>query len=114
MMKSTAKLDVVYGSGNLFRDLGDADADVRQLKAVLAAEIIKLLDQDSLTVRKAQELTGIDAGDFARIRNVRLERFTVDRLLGIVYKLGARVDLTLKVRRTAPRKQDATRARALP
>jgi predicted XRE-type DNA-binding protein len=99
MRKPAVKLDVVYGSGNLYRDLGNLDSDVRQLKAILAAEIVKLLDQDALTVRKAQERTGVDAGDFARIRNAKLERFTVDRLMGIVNKLGARVDLSLKIRR---------------
>ena len=32
-------LDVVRGSGNVFRDLGHKNADVLQLKAILAAEI---------------------------------------------------------------------------
>jgi hypothetical protein len=36
-----------------------ADADVRQLKAILAAAIIKTLDHGGLSVRKAQSLTGI-------------------------------------------------------
>ena len=31
----------VRGSGNIYRDLSIPDADVRQLKAILAAEIIK-------------------------------------------------------------------------
>ena len=93
------KLDTVHGSGNLFRDLGDTDSDVRQLKTLLAAEIIKLLDRKQLTVRKAQELTGVDAGDFARIRNAKLERFTVDRLIGIVNRLGSRVDVSVRLRR---------------
>ena len=39
-MKSE-ELEVVRGSGNVFRDLGYENADVEQLKAVLAAEIIQ-------------------------------------------------------------------------
>ncbi len=35
------QLDLVRGSGNIYRDFNVADADVRQLKAILAAEIIK-------------------------------------------------------------------------
>jgi hypothetical protein len=42
------KLEVVRGSGNIFRDFGDADADVKQLKVILAAEIIKKLDRERL------------------------------------------------------------------
>jgi len=38
---NTEKLDVVRGSGNVFRDLGRENADLEQLKALLAAEIIK-------------------------------------------------------------------------
>lgn len=57
-------LELVRGSGNIYRDFDVPDADVRQLKAVLAAEIIKRLDKNGLTVRRAQSLTGIDAGDF--------------------------------------------------
>jgi hypothetical protein len=63
------KLDVVRGSGNVYRDLGVADPDVRQLKAILAAEIIKVLHRDGLSVRGAQARTGIAAADFSRIRN---------------------------------------------
>src|SRR5262245_47087192 len=92
------KLDVVRGSGNVFRDFGDPDADVKQLKALLAAEIIKRLDREGLSVRKAQDRTGIDASDFARIRNAKLERFTVDRLMTLVNRLGARVEVALKLR----------------
>jgi hypothetical protein len=52
-----AKLEVVRGSGNVFRDFGDPDADAKQLKAILAAEIIKKLDREGLSTRKAQALT---------------------------------------------------------
>jgi hypothetical protein len=48
-MKSE-KLDLVRGSGNAFRDLGIENADVLQLKAILAGEIIKTLDREELTV----------------------------------------------------------------
>lgn len=92
------KLEVVHGSGNIFRDLQDPDADIKQLKAILAAEIIKKLDRDGLTVRKAQQRTGFDASDFTRIRNAKLERFTIDRLMTIVNRLGSRVEVVVKLR----------------
>jgi len=99
-MKSE-KLDVVRGSGNVFRDLGRENADVEQVKAILAAEIIKAIDQDNLTVRAAQDRTGFAAADFSRIRNADLKRFTVDRLMAILNGLGTRVELKVRVRRTA-------------
>lgn len=95
------KLEVVRGTGNAFRDLGHQNADAEQFKAILAAEIIKVLDRDGLSVRAAHERTGIAAADFSRIRNVNLGRFTVDRLMSIINRLGSRVDVKIRVRRTA-------------
>ena len=48
------RLDVTRGSGNVFRDLGHENADIAQCKAILAAEIIKALDRDGLSVRAAR------------------------------------------------------------
>jgi predicted XRE-type DNA-binding protein len=94
------KLEILHGSGNVFRDLGVENADGEQFKAILAAEIIRKLDRDGLSVRKAQSLTGIAAADFSRIRNADLGRFTIDRLMMIVNRLGSRIDVAVKFRRT--------------
>lgn len=79
--------DLIPGTGNLFRDLGEPDADLRQAKAVLAAAIIKSLDAQSLTVRAAAEKTGFAAADFSRVRQVNLARFTLDRLVRMLQAL---------------------------
>lgn len=93
------KLKTVRGSGNIFRDLGRKDAGLLQLKALLAAEIIHTLDELGLTVRKAHDLTHIAAADFSRIRNADLDRFTIDRLLTILNRLGRDVDVSVSVKR---------------
>ncbi len=98
-MRKSEELEVSRGSGNVFRDLGAEDADVLQLKALLAGEIIKMLDREQLTVRAAHAQTGIAAADFSRVRNADLARFTVDRLMTIIGRLGSRVEVTVKVRR---------------
>jgi len=90
---------VIRGSGNIYRDLKKENADIKQLKAILAAEIIKALDREGLTVREAQARTGIAAADFSRIRNADLARFTADRLMSIINRLGSRIEVAVKVRR---------------
>ena len=92
------KLELIRGSGNIFRDLSRDNADLEQLKALLAAEIIKLLDRRKLTVRAAQARTGFAAADFSRIRNADLSRFTADRLMSILNRLGSRVDVRIRVK----------------
>jgi predicted XRE-type DNA-binding protein len=92
-------LELIRGSGNVYRDFNMPDADVRQLKAVLAAEIIKKPDKDGVSVRKAQSLTGIDAGDFSRVRSADFRRISVERLMAMINGLGSRVEVKVKVRR---------------
>ena len=93
------RLEVKRGSGNVFRDLGQKNADIEQFKAILAAEIIKTLDREGLSVREAQGRTGVAAADFSRIRNADLGRFTIDRLMSIINRLGSRLEVKVKVRR---------------
>lgn len=96
-------LELVRGSGNIYRDFDVPDADIRQLKAILAAEIIKTLDKKGLTVRKAQSLTGIDAGDFSRVRNADFRRISVERLMAMINRLGSRVEVAVTLRRAETR-----------
>jgi len=104
------KLDVVRGSGNAFRDLGHKSADAEQFKAILTAEVIKALNRERLTVRAAHARTGIAAADFSRIRNANLGRFTVDRLISVLNRLGSRVEVKVRVRRAAASVQEAVGA----
>ena len=57
-MKSE-KLEIVKGSGNVFRDLGHKNADADQFKAILAAEIIKALDRTSLAFAARRAALGL-------------------------------------------------------
>jgi len=107
------KLEVVRGSGNVFRDLGHENADAEQLKAILAAEIIKALDREHLTVRAAHSRTGIAAADFSRIRNADLGRFTLDRLFSILNRLGSRVEVKVRVRQAEGATNKKHRSEAL-
>ncbi|MCY3838517.1 MAG: helix-turn-helix transcriptional regulator [Gammaproteobacteria bacterium] len=80
-MTEEPEFELVEGTGNVFRDLGDPDADLKHAKALLAADIISALDDSGLSVRKAGEATGFAAADYSRVRNANLGRFTIDRLM---------------------------------
>ena len=101
---SEKDIELAHGSGNVFRDLGDPQADLKQAKAVLAAQIIAVLDDRGLAVRKAASLTGFAAADFSRIRNADLGRFALDRLMKMLAALDANARVTVKVdpSRSAP------------
>ena len=64
MSKTADDGELVYGSGNVFRAFGRADADVQQTKALLAARIIGILDNEGLSTRKVEGRTGVSHADF--------------------------------------------------
>jgi predicted XRE-type DNA-binding protein len=90
-------MELVYGSGNIYRDLGRPNPEARQLKAILAAQISMVLKGEGITTRQAQEMTGVNHADFARVRAGKLDRFTVDRLLAMLEGLGQEVEVSVTV-----------------
>ena len=98
MTKKSEPLEIVRGSGNVFADFGHVNAVGEQVKAFLAAEIIKAMDVQEMTARQAEDRTGIAASDFSRIRHVKLDRFTIDRLIAILERLDTTIDVQVTVR----------------
>jgi predicted XRE-type DNA-binding protein len=97
-MSDNDDLELIRGTGNIFRDFNHPDPELEQLRAILAARIIKTLDARKLTVRQAHEMTGFAAADFSRVRRANLGRFTVDRLMTMLGRLGEDVEVTVKDR----------------
>ncbi len=97
------EIDLVRGSGNVYRDFGRPNAGLEQARALIAAKIIRNLDARKLSTRDAERLTGVSHSEFSRIRNARLRRFTLDRMIAILGKLDENVEVqvTFKVRRPA-------------
>lgn len=97
---SKDEFELIRGSGNVFRDFDDPDADVKQAKAILAARIIGILDDRKHSVRTVAGMTGFAAADFSRIRNADLGRFTLDRLIRMLGALDDSIEVTIQL---APR-----------
>lgn len=92
------KMEIVRGNGTVFRDFGHPNADVEQTKALLAAKIIGVLDDQALSTRKAEALTGVNHSEFTRIRRMNLDRFSIDRLITILNRLHQRVEINVTLR----------------
>jgi predicted XRE-type DNA-binding protein len=90
--------ELVRGCGNVFRDFNIPNADLEQARAILAAKIIGVLDERELSVRAAEKLTGVAASEFSRIRSVKLDRFTLDRMITILGKLDQNIEITIDVK----------------
>ena len=97
MTQTNELIEIVRGSGNVFAEFGHPGALAEQVKASLAAEIIKAMDAQALNARQAEGRTGITASDFSRIRHVKLDHFTIDRLLTILERLDNQVEVQMAV-----------------
>jgi predicted XRE-type DNA-binding protein len=93
MTEQETDFELVRGSENVFQDHCVADPEMRQLRAILAAEVIKTLDARGLSTREAHKVTGVAAADFSRIRNVKLKGFTIDRLMTSLTRLNREIDI---------------------
>ena len=96
-MSQKDEFELVRGSGNVFRDLGEKDADLKQAKAILAARIIAVMDERKIGVRKAGTMTEFAAADFSRVRNADLGRFTLDRLIKMLSALDDSIEVTIQL-----------------
>jgi predicted XRE-type DNA-binding protein len=90
-------MELVRGSGNVYRDFGRPDAGLEQARGIIAAKIIRILDARELSTRDAEKLTGVAHSEFSRIRNTQLRRFTLDRLISILGKLDEDVEVNVTV-----------------
>ncbi len=69
------------------------DSSTDTIKSELAARIVTMLDQRRLTVRSAGIVAATAAADLSRIRQGKLDRFTVDRLIAILTRLDQSLEV---------------------
>jgi predicted XRE-type DNA-binding protein len=76
---------IVRSSGNVFADLGFADAGERQTKVRLAMAINNVLSRRELSQASAAKLRGINQPKVSALSKYRLEGFSVERLDAVPY-----------------------------
>ena len=75
-------------SGNVFADLGLPNPEERLLKANIAMQIDAIITAQGLTQEQAAQITGLPQSNISQILNGHLRGYSVERLLGVVNKLG--------------------------
>ena len=82
------KRKIVKGSGNIFEDLGLENPSEHESKAILALQVIKIIEKRKLTQSQAAELIGAKQPDVSNLKNGNLKGFTIDRLLSFLLRSG--------------------------
>ncbi|MGN6572627.1 MAG: helix-turn-helix domain-containing protein [Pseudolabrys sp.] len=97
--KRETKLQVSRGSGNVFADLGFADADERQTKLRLAYELNEVLAERDLTQQESGRLLGLSQPKISALGNYKLEGFSVERLMTLLTALDRDIDIVIRKKR---------------
>ena len=86
----------VAGSGNVFADLGFANADEMMAKSELVRHINKIIEQRGLTQVEAAELLGVNQPKVSALKRGRLTDFSIDRLMRFLVALGQEIDISVR------------------
>jgi len=97
---------VAPSSGNVFADLGFADAEERKTKVRLAFAINQILERRRLPQAEAARHLGINQPKVSALANYRMEGFSVERLMHLMKELGWDVEIVI---RSKPRSRRAAR-----
>jgi predicted XRE-type DNA-binding protein len=97
---------ITRGTGNVFADLGYADAEERQTKLRLAFAINEVIARRRLTQATAAEKLGINQPKVSALANYKLDGVSVERLMTFLTALDQDVEIVI---RKNPRSRAAAR-----
>jgi predicted XRE-type DNA-binding protein len=97
-----ARAEHTRSSGNVFADLELPDADERMLKAQLAVQVRRFIEEKGWTQTEAAEAVGLDQPKVSHLLRGHLTGFSVDRLLSILNRLGHSVEVRISAEEYDP------------
>jgi predicted XRE-type DNA-binding protein len=89
------------GTGDVFRDLGYADAGERKVRVQLAMRVNELIKQGNLTQVKAAVLFRIPQPHVSELKHYKLARFSSERLMHFMTLLDRDVEIVIRPRDTS-------------
>ena len=94
--KKSSKIEIEEGSGNVFADLGLANAEQELIKAHLTLQIYRIVKARKLTQARAAELLGIKQPHVSLLMRNRSGSFSVERLMEFLTDLGHDIEIRVK------------------
>ncbi len=102
----STKIKITPSSGNVFADLGIADAEETLVRAEVASRICDIIAERKLSQTMAAKVLGVDQPKVAALMHGRLEDFSSDRLFKFLNALDRDVEIVIK-----PKRQEAKHGR---
>jgi predicted XRE-type DNA-binding protein len=105
-MMNDADEAITRGTGNVFADLGYADASERRTKLRLAHAINAVIGHQRLTQAVAADRLGINQPKVSALSNYKLGGFSVERLMTFLTALDHDIEIVV---RKKPRSRGSAR-----
>jgi len=87
---------IIRSSGNVFADMGLADAAELDTKVRLGAALNLIVERQRLTQAEVATALGINQPKVSALLNYKLEGFSAERLMHFLVALGQDVEIVVK------------------
>jgi predicted XRE-type DNA-binding protein len=93
---NTTDIAIETGSGNVYADLGMADAQEMLVKAKLASKIAEIIKRRSLTQQQAAELLAMPQPKVSMMLRGQFRGISESKMLDCLARLGRDIDIVVK------------------
>lgn len=93
--------EIEKGTGNVYEDLGRADAEEMRVKAQLAMKIGTIIKEKKLTQMEAAKLLGMTQPKLSNLLHGRFRGISETKMLECLTRLGRDVQIVVKPARRA-------------
>ncbi|MCA2814937.1 MAG: XRE family transcriptional regulator [Microcystis sp. M090S1] len=80
--------EYTISSGNIFEDLGFANAEEKLAKVKLASVIYDLVTEQGLSEQEVSQILGVDEAKISNLKNGRLQKFSLEQMFDFLVALG--------------------------
>lgn len=87
---------VTRGGGNVFDDLGFANAEDHLAKAELVSKLKHIVDREGWTQAQAAKAMGMAQPDVSRLLRGQFSNYSIDRIMRFLRAAGCDVDITVR------------------
>ena len=91
-------MNITESSGNVFEDLGFDKEEAANLliRTELIVQIRDYFKKHKLKQKMAAEILGVKQPDISAIMKLRIEKFTIDRLVNFLARLNHKIEVSSK------------------
>ncbi|MFD2256589.1 helix-turn-helix domain-containing protein [Luteolibacter algae] len=98
-MNNEPKHESIESGGNIFADMGLADAKELEARGLIGAHVVSLLKSKDMSQKDIAEMLRLKPAEASHLLNGHFSRFSTDKLLGFLSDLGQKVSIQISHRK---------------